>query len=169
MRTGPSGKQFDDDWREIPDSTPRSVSVDLRPKSMEQMVAQYVAQAMALESRMKGEESVEDSEDLEVDDEGELEILTPYELHAMAAEVERDARKREWLAKNSRAVYREKKRVPPDGKPGPVGQGEERGEVPGSVPGGGASAVRSVESVKEVRPGGPGGEAAGPDVPKSGA
>lgn len=165
MREGPSGKKFDDDWREIPDSTPRSVSVDLRPKSMEQMVAMYVSQAMALESRIKGEEGVEEAEDLEVDDEGEAEILTPYELHAMAAEVERDARRREWLAKNSRFVYRKKERVPEDGKPGSVGQGEERGAVSGAVPGGGASAVRPVEQAKEVRPGGPGGEAARADVP----
>lgn len=97
MRIGPSGKQFDDEWREIPDDTPRSVSVDLRPKSMEAMVATYVAQAMALQSRMSGEEGAEEAEDLEVDEDGEGEILTPYELHAMAAEAERDLRRRTWL------------------------------------------------------------------------
>lgn len=169
MRVGPSGKKFDDQWREIPDDTPVSVSVDFRPKSMEQMVAAYVANAMALEARMKGEETTEDAEDLEVDDEGESEILTPYELHAMAAEVEREARKREWLQKNSRAVYREKKRVPPDGEPGLVGQGEKRGDVSGAASGGGAPSVRPVEPSEGVRQGGPGGEGAGPAVSGKGA
>lgn len=169
MKVGPSGKQFDDDWREIPDDTPRSVSVDLRPKSMEQMVATYVAQAMALQSRMKGEEGPQEAEDLEVEDEGDDEILTPYELHAMAAEVERDMRRRQWLAENSRAVYRKKKRVPEDGESGSVGQGKERESVSGSVSGGGASSVRAVESAEGVRKGGPAGEAAGPAVSGKGA
>lgn len=97
MRQGPSGKMFDEQWREIPDDTPVSVPVNLRPKSMEQMVAMYVQQAMALDSRMKGEENSEEAEDMEVDDEGDSEILTPYELHALAADAEREARRRLWL------------------------------------------------------------------------
>lgn len=97
MREGPSGKRFDDQWREIPDDTPVSVSVNLRPKSMEQMVALYVQQAMALQSKMSGEESALEAEDIEVDDEGDSEVLTPYELHALAADAERDARRRAWL------------------------------------------------------------------------
>lgn len=96
-RVGPSGKMFDEDWREIPDSTPVSVPVNLRPKSMEQMVAMYVQQAMALDSRMKGEENSDEAEDMEVDEEGESEILTPYELHALAADAEREARRKAWL------------------------------------------------------------------------
>lgn len=116
MRTGPSGKQFDDEWREIPDDTPRSVSVDLRPKSMEQMVATYVAQAMALQAKLKGEEVAGEAEDLEVDDEGEDEILTPYELHAMAAEAERDVRRRMWLKEQIAG----KKKVAGKEKPDPV-------------------------------------------------
>lgn len=112
MKIGPSGKQFDDEWREIPDDTPRSVSVDLRPKSMEQMVATYVAQAIALQAKLKGEELAEEAEDLEVDDEGDDEILTPYELHAMAAEAERDLRRRMWLKEQIAGRKKEKKSDP---------------------------------------------------------
>lgn len=102
MRVGPSGKQFTDDWKEIPDDTAIEIPVKFRgPKSMEDMVALYVANAFKLQQRMRGEEDDLDTrEDLEVEDgeDGE-DILTPYELHAIAAEVEADRRKREWFAK----------------------------------------------------------------------
>lgn len=108
MREGPSGKRFDEQWREIPDDTPVSVSVNLRPKSMEQMVATYVAQALALQAKMKGEESSDEAEDFEVDEDGDSEILTPYELHAMAAEAEREARRKAWFLEQVRGKQKER-------------------------------------------------------------
>lgn len=168
---GPSGKKFDEQWREIPDDTPIEIPVRMRqPKSMQDMVSMYVHQAMKLQERMSAEaEALEEAEDLGEEGEEGDEILTPYELHDMAAEVEREQRRAAWLKKNSRAVRREEKRVPDDSKPGPVGQGEGREPVPGPVPGGGASPVRPVESAKEVRQGESGGERPGPAVSRGGS
>lgn len=103
MRVGPSGKRFDEQWRELNDDTPVEIPVKMRePRSMQEMVAMYVANAMALERKMASdEESVDHAEDLSVEDEdGDGEVLTPYELHAMAAEVEAFNRRKQWMAQN---------------------------------------------------------------------
>lgn len=139
MREGPSGKRFDEQWREIPDDTPVSVSVNLRPKSMEQMVALYVAQAMSLQQKMNGEETSEEAEDLDVDEEGDSEILTPYELHALAAEAEREARRKEWLLQQIRG---RSKKEPGDDKgraDASAGSGDRAGEKAASGVGGNGS------------------------------
>lgn len=106
MRVGPSGKKFDDDWGELPDDTPVEIPVKMRqPRSMQEMVAMYVSNALALDRRMNNEEeSVDVGEDMEVDDEAD-EILTPYELHAMSAEIEAHQRRKAWLDKNLRPRY----------------------------------------------------------------
>lgn len=162
MRVGRSGKRFDEQWREIPDDTPVEIPVKLRqPRSMQEMVAMYVANAMALERRMSGdEEDAEVAEDLEVDEDGDGEILTPYELHAMAADVEREHRRKEWLDKNVRPVYNKrtaKKGEPESGRNqadervSGAGRVGEASDVAGAVAG---DSQKAGESVKPVKPAG---------------
>lgn len=160
MRFGPSGKKFDEQWREIPDDTPIEIPVRMRqPKSMQDMVSMYVHQAMKLQERMSAEaEAVDEAEDLAEEGEEGDEILTPYELHDMAAEVERDARRREWLKRNTRSQNHDKVRggVQLDGDGGKVRQGDGEGKP-------GAERVQREE--QSVRPDGgqvsPGREGSG--------
>lgn len=177
MREGPSGKRFDEQWREIPDDRPVEVPVGMqRPKSMQEMVAMYVANAMALQRKMSGEEEGADvAEDLEVEDEeGDEEILTPYELHAMAANFEAHERRKAWMARNLHgkkgggAVRGGEERVSGAPGPGSVGPEKGRGEVSGAASDSGASSVRSVESAAGVQSGGPGGKGAGTSDNRSG-
>lgn len=164
MRVGPSGKKFDDQWREIPDDTPVEIPVKLRqPRSMQEMVAMYVANAMALDRRMSGgEEDADSAEDLEVDEDGDGEILTPYELHAMAAEVEREQRRKEWLDKNVRPRYNKRtanKGEPENGRKqddegtSSVGRAGEASNVPGK-PVAGSVAGDSQKAGESVKPAG---------------
>lgn len=88
--------KYDEFGREIPDDTPLEVPVNFRrPPSIQELIALHVRAAMQVERAM----GADDEEDFEEGDERD-DILTPYELHAMAGEADLEFRR----AKQSREV-----------------------------------------------------------------
>lgn len=138
---------------EWPESTPVELPIGYsHPPTIQEMLATMVRQELQMRDEMDPEKEVEREEDFEMDeDEGE-ELLTPGELHYMAAQ------ERERLVREGHDFRSGKKeRVQGDGESGAVRQGKGFKDVSGPVAGGGASPVRSVgdaEASGEERPGG---------------
>ena len=86
--------KYNEFGEELPDDTPVEVPLRVRvqrPPTIQELIAMYVRQERALERQMgRTRSESEEEEDFDVDEEGEDEILTPYELHALAAETERE-------------------------------------------------------------------------------
>lgn len=83
--------KYNEFGEELPDDTPVEVPLRLRsrrPPTIQEMIAMYVRQERALDRQMGGRSEADEEEDFDVDEDGEDEILTPYELHALAAETE---------------------------------------------------------------------------------
>lgn len=84
--------KYNDFGEELPDDTPVEIPLRFqrqRPPSIQELIALYVRNEQALARASGRAESVEE-EDFDVDEDGEEDIMTPYELHALAADTERE-------------------------------------------------------------------------------
>lgn len=91
--------RYNEKGQEIPDDTPLELPLKLkRAPTIQEMIAMYVQNAFRLQSKMEHGSSDEE-EDLDVDDDGDEEVLTPYELHAIAAEYDIAERQQKVLDK----------------------------------------------------------------------
>lgn len=157
--------KYNDDGEELPDPTPVQLTVKQR-MSVNKFLhdkAQILA-AIERSKEFEGEETFEESMDFEVEDDDVP--MTPFER----AELERDdfertarfvKQKEELDAVSRRAGRGQDKQLSGDASPGAVRPGTGHADVQGGNAGGGASAVRSVESGKDAGSGGPGGKGAG--------
>lgn len=71
--------KYDDQGREIPDPTPVAVPAGwARPPSMEELIRRHIRVEMSRQAADQGLETFEESDDFEVDEEGDP--LSPYEI-----------------------------------------------------------------------------------------
>lgn len=145
--------KYNEHGEELPDDTPVEVPFKFKkPPTMNEMIALYVKNAMALERQM-GRQSkrseVEEEEDFDIDEDGEEDVMTPYELHALASETEREYK---------REAHFERMRKERDGKvePSKDGKGDSSG---GKVVGASENAKAGAANAKDG--GGVGGAAGG--------
>lgn len=84
FKVPPGGKVFNKEGEEIPDPTPVEMPLGFEhPEPLEMMMARLVRQ-ISYEQGRAGEETIEESDDFDIDDEEDFsELLTDSELRAM--------------------------------------------------------------------------------------
>jgi len=98
--------RYNDKGEELMDDTPVEAPLKFRrPPSIQEMIALYVRNTLSLERQMgsSSRSQADEEEDFDVDEDGDEDIMTPYELHAMSAEVDSELRR--------------SKPIPPKGRP----------------------------------------------------
>lgn len=120
--------EYNDFGEEIPDDVPVEIPLRFRrqrPPSIQELIALYVRNEQALARASGRAESVEE-EDFDVDDDGNEDIMTPYELHALAADTEREYASR--ARKSAQKEKRDGERVESGAGAGSDRKGDGKGE-----------------------------------------
>lgn len=87
--------KYNEFGEELPDDSPVEIPLRFRrqrPPSIQELIALYVRNEQAL-ARQTGKSEADEEEDFDVDEDGDEDILTPYELHAISAELDSEVKK----------------------------------------------------------------------------